>query len=87
MLPFLIYIFSFSPVKYPFIKYQLALGIFEEFSRSKARGHHFTDDLLSPEGLGVPENIFSDLQVSSVHSHIQTDGPPAHIVSHVSVVT
>jgi hypothetical protein len=60
----------FSPVKDPFISYQLALAVVKENEVSEEKSDHFTDNLLTPEGLGVPEGTFSTLQVSAVHTHI-----------------
>ena len=74
------YTFSlFCPVKHPFIKYQLALAFVECESHSEVKSVKVPDNLLTPEGLGLPEKTFSDLQVSAVHSHILPDGQPTHI--------
>jgi hypothetical protein len=57
-------------VKNPFISYQLATAVVDYASRFKAVFPHLTDNLLTPEGLGVPEETFYVLQVSTVHSQI-----------------
>jgi hypothetical protein len=48
----------------------LALAVVREIEDSKAKYHHFADNLLTPEGLGVSEKIFHILQVSAARSHI-----------------
>jgi len=71
MRPSLIYILSFfSSVKFPFISYELALAVVEGDGNNKAMSHPLTENLLTPEGLGVHEETFHALQVSSVHTHI-----------------
>jgi hypothetical protein len=51
----------------------LALAVVEEES-VKAKSNHITDNLLTPEGLGVSLETFSALQVSAVQSHISPLG-------------
>jgi len=46
------------------------LAVVEENESSEDWPDRFTDNLLSPEGLGVSEETFSDLEVSAVHTHI-----------------
>jgi hypothetical protein len=57
-------------VKVPFIRYELALAVVEEDLSSKAKSQTLTENLLTPEGLGVQDETFQSLQVSSVHTHI-----------------
>ena len=59
-------------MKNPFIKYELALAVVEDASRSKGKHDNCLDNLLTPEGLGVSEETFHTLEVSAVRSHIKT---------------
>jgi hypothetical protein len=71
MLPSLIHILSyFSAVKHPFLRYQLAMAVVEQAASSKAKSHPSTDNILTPEGLGVPERTFFDLEVIAIYSRL-----------------
>jgi hypothetical protein len=48
----------------------LALAVVEEDGSSKTKSYLLPENLLTPEGLGVQEETFHALQVSSVHTHI-----------------
>jgi hypothetical protein len=51
-------------VKAPFLRYQLAVGVIQHSAESKIKPYPYTEHLLSPEGLGVPDRIFSNLEVT-----------------------
>jgi hypothetical protein len=51
-------------VKTPFLRYQLAKGVIQHSEESKIKPYPYAEHLLSPEGLGVPDRIFSNLEVT-----------------------
>jgi hypothetical protein len=70
IIPFYCILSDISAVKHPFLRYQLALAVVEETTLVKAKPGSSTDDLLTAEGLGVPDSVFSNLQVSVIYSYI-----------------
>jgi hypothetical protein len=51
-------------VKAPFLRYQLAMGVMQHSAESRVKPYLQTERLLTPEGLGLPDRIFSNLQVT-----------------------
>jgi hypothetical protein len=50
-------------VKMPFLRYQLAMTVMQQSAASTFRPYPHTEHLLTADGLGVPDRIFSNLEV------------------------
>ncbi|PNF20543.1 hypothetical protein B7P43_G05240, partial [Cryptotermes secundus] len=59
-------------VKAPFLRYQLAVGVIQHSAESKIKPYPYADHLLTPEGLGVPDRIFSNLEALNTPSGFST---------------
>lgn len=63
-------------VKVPFLRYQLAVAVVEVGANSEDKSYPVANHLLTPEGLGLPDTVFSSLEVISIGSH--TYHPPSY---------
>lgn len=53
-------------LKVPFLRYQLAMGVIQHRAESRIKPYLYTEHLLTPEGLGVPDRIFSNLEALNI---------------------
>jgi hypothetical protein len=46
------------------------MAVVEQAASSKAKSVPSTDNILTPEGLGIPERTFFDLEVIAIYSRL-----------------
>ncbi|KDR11926.1 uncharacterized protein LOC110836659 [Zootermopsis nevadensis] len=49
-------------LKVPFLRYQLAVAVVEVGANSEDKSYPVANHLLTPEGLGLPDTVFSSLE-------------------------